>query len=158
MIFQCPNDKLLPLIHRKRQGLEHETIAVAIDDHAGKSVALAPDEAAEPRLDSAARPVLDGLGNPALEEIEIELLFPARKAARDNLRPGVVDRAPKKAVASVLERNHIAVGGISKHLQDLAAEHPIVSMQDSRARFNDKATHRRSLTSRDNSRARGSRL
>src|SRR4029434_9166394 len=158
MIFQCRNDKVLPPIHRECQRLEDEAIAVAINNHTGKSVALAPDEAAEPRIDSAPRPVLDSLRNSALEEIEIEPLFSARKAARHNLRPGVVDRASEKAVASILERNHIAVGGISKHLQDLATEHPIVSMQDSRARFDDKAAHRRSLTSRDNSRASGSKL
>ena len=146
MMLQCPNDKLFPLIHRQGQGLEHETIAVAIDDHPGQSVALAPDEAAELRIDSAPRSVLDRLRNSPLEEIEIELLSPARKPARNDLRFGVVNRAAEKTVATILERDHIAVGGISKHLQHLAAEHPIVSMKNPRTRFNDKSGHRRSLS------------
>ena len=155
-ILQRPNDQLFSLIHREGQRLQHKMIAVAIDDHAGQSVAFAPDEAAKSRIDPAPRPVLDRLRDPALKEIEIEILFPPRKTPRHDLRFGVVNRAPEKTVAAVLERNDVAVGRIAEHFQDLAAEHPIVSMQNPRARFNDKAAHRCSLTGRGNSRASGS--
>ncbi len=147
-IFQRPNDKLFSLIHRQRERLQNKQIAIAIDNNSGESVALAPDDATEPRIDSAPLPVLDRLRDPALKKIEIQLLSSARKSAGHDLRFGVVDRAPKKTVASILERDHVAVGGISKYLQDLTAEHPIVSVENSRARFNDKATHRHSLRGR----------
>ena len=46
-------------------------------------------------------------------------------------------------ISAVLERNHVAVGGFSENLEDFAGKDPVVSMQDSRARFNDDACHGR---------------
>ena len=107
--FQRPDDQFFPLIHRQGQRLEHEMVAVTIDDHAGQPIALAPDKPAKPRIDPAPRPIFHRLRDPALEKIEIEILFPARETARHDLRFGVVDRAPHEVVAPVLERNDIAV-------------------------------------------------
>ena len=61
------NDQIFPHVHRQRERLQDEMIAVAIDDHARQSVALAPDEAAKSRIDSAPRrdippPARSGVG------------------------------------------------------------------------------------------------
>jgi hypothetical protein len=44
-------------------------------------------------------------------------------------------------IFAVLERNHIAIRRISENLEHFAGKHPIVSMQDSRTRFDDDACH-----------------
>ena len=43
-------------------------VAVVIDDHARETVARAPDQAAESRVQAAPRPILDRLRDPALEK------------------------------------------------------------------------------------------
>jgi hypothetical protein len=50
-------------------------------------------------------------------------------------------------VFAVFERNDVAVGWFSKNLQDLAGKHPVVSMQDSRARFYNNSRHKMTSTS-----------
>jgi hypothetical protein len=96
----------------------------------------------------AALPIFQRLRNPTVEKIEIEILFPARKTPGHDLRFGIVNRAPYEAVAPILQRNDISIVRRTEDFQDLTAEDPVVSVKDSRARFNDKATHRRSLTGR----------
>ncbi len=147
-IFQRPNDQLFSLIHREGERLQNEMVAVAIDDHAGQPIALAPDQPAKSRIDPAPRPILDRLRDSALEKIEIELLFPAREPPGHDLRFRVVDRAPDQMVATVLERDDIAVVRRAENFQDFPAEHPIVSVENPRARFNDESAHRLSLTGR----------
>ena len=44
-------------------------------------------------------------------------------------------------VFAVLERNHIAIRGVSENLEHLAGKNPVVSMQNSRPRFDDDACH-----------------
>ncbi len=87
------DDERLPLVHREGERLQHQVIAVAVDDHAGKPVALAPDEAAKTWIDPAAFAVCQRLRDSALEKIEVELLAFARETPRDDLRLAVVDRA-----------------------------------------------------------------
>jgi hypothetical protein len=136
------------LIHREGEGLQDEAIAVTIDDQPGQSVALAPDEPTEPGIDPPSRPIFHRLGDPALEEIEIEILFPARETPGHDLRFRIVNGAPNEVIAPVLERDDIAVVRRTKNLQDFAPEDPVVAVENSRARFNNKAAHRLSLTGR----------
>src|ERR1043165_1052360 len=50
-------------------------------------------------------------------------------------------------VFAVLERNHIAILRFSKDLQHFAGKYPVVTTQNSRARFDDDACHGNSTTS-----------
>ena len=59
----------------------------------GKSVAFAPNDAAKPRIDASPRTVFCRLRDSAFEEIQVQILFPARETARHNLRLGIVNRA-----------------------------------------------------------------
>ena len=45
-------------------------------------------------------------------------------------------------VPAILERNHIAIGRISENLQNFGGKHPIVSVQNSRSRFDNDSGHR----------------
>jgi hypothetical protein len=72
-------------------------LAVAVDDQAGHAVGFAPDEAAERFIDAAALAVFDGLADAAGEEIEVEVLLAAGKAAGDDLRLRIVDRRTRAA-------------------------------------------------------------
>ena len=138
------DDQLLPHVHRERQRLQHELIAVAIDDHARQSVALAPDHSAQPRIHAATRAIFHRLCDAALEKIEIERLFPARETPRHDLRFAVVDRAADEVILAVLQRDDVAIGGIAERLQHLAGEDPVVAVEDARARFDDEAGHEKS--------------
>src|SRR5205814_4454128 len=109
-------------LHRERQRLQNNMVALTIRDHARQSIALAPDNATKPRIDSVPRPIFRRLRDSALEKIEIEVLFPARKSARYDLRFAVVDRAAEQPVFSILQRNHIAISRIAKHLQHFSRE------------------------------------
>ena len=95
-------------------------VAVAIDDHAGQSVALAPDHAAKLIVDLAPFAVFGRLRDPALEEIKIEVLFPPRKTPRHDLRFRIVNRAADQMVLAVFERNHVAVRRFAENFQDFA--------------------------------------
>jgi hypothetical protein len=77
----------------------------------------------------------------ATEKIPIKILPSPRETPRNNLRFGIVDGASNQMVFAVLERNHIAIRGISKNLEHFAGKHPVVSMQNSRTRFDDNACH-----------------
>jgi hypothetical protein len=48
-------------------------------------------------------------------------------------------------VFAILERNHIAIRGISENLEHFAGKNPVVSVQDSRSRFDDDACHERGI-------------
>ena len=88
------------------------------------------------------RPVFDGLRDAALEEIKIEILPLPRETPGDDLRFGIVNRTANQTIASVLQRNHVAIRRISENLEDFARENPIVPMQDARAGFDDEASHK----------------
>jgi hypothetical protein len=49
-------------------------------------------------------------------------------------------------VFAVPERNYIAIGGFSENLEHFAGIHPVVSMQNSRSRFDDDAGHENSTS------------
>jgi len=44
-------------------------------------------------------------------------------------------------IFTILERDHIAVGGISKNFQNFAGKNPVVSVQNSRTWFDDDSSH-----------------
>jgi hypothetical protein len=121
--------------------LENEIVAVPINDYSRQTVALAPNDAAQTPNEATPRPIFRCLANPALEKIQIEILFPPRKSARHNLRLAVVNRAPDQVIFPVLEGNHIAVSRVPENLQHFAREHPIVSVENPRPRFDDNPRH-----------------
>src|SRR6266581_3106840 len=138
---------MLSHVHRQRERLQNEMIAVAIDDHAGKTVAFAPNDAAQVWIDISPVAILGRLCDAASEEIKVEVLPAPRETARHNLRFRIVNGAADEAILTVLERDHIAVRGISKNLQDFTGKHPIVSVQYSRTRFDNDSWHRSNSTS-----------
>src|SRR5205823_2837686 len=69
------------------------------------------------------------------------VLFSTREPAGHDLRSGIVNRTADQMVATILQRNHIAISRFAENLQHFATEHPIVTMQDSGAWFNDDSTH-----------------
>ena len=116
-------------------------IAVTIDDHSGQPVALAPNDATQFWIDPSPVAVFGRLANAAFEKIKIEVLALARKTARHDLRLGIVNRAPDQAIATVLERNDVAVYWVAEYFQHLARKNPVVSVQNSGARFDDYSCH-----------------
>ncbi len=44
-------------------------------------------------------------------------------------------------IATVLERDDIAILRFSERFQDFAGKNPVVPVQNARARFNDEASH-----------------
>jgi hypothetical protein len=116
-------------------------LAIAIDDHSRQTVALAPDDAAQPRIYFPPFPVCHGLPDPALEKIEIKILPPPRKTPGYDLRFAVVDRAAQQPILAILQGNHVAISRISERLQHLAGKNPVVPVQNSRARFDDDSSH-----------------
>ena len=79
------HDRILPHLHRARERLQNEMIAIAVDDHAGETVAFAPHNSAQFWINISPVTILGSLRNAAPEEIEIEILPPARETARHNL-------------------------------------------------------------------------
>ena len=121
-------------------------LAVAIDDHARQSVALAPDHAAKFRIDLAADAVICRLCDSALKKIEIEVLSLPRKTACDDLRFRIINRTADQMIFTIFERNDVAIGRSPKNLQHLAGKDPIVSMQNSGTRLDDDSSHMRRAT------------
>ena len=60
-------------------------IAVAINDHAGKTVAFAPNNATQVWIHASPVPILGGLRDAASEEINVEILPAPGETARYNL-------------------------------------------------------------------------
>src|SRR5262245_15382975 len=116
-------------------------VAVAINDHAGQTVALTPNQAAEFFVHSSSRPILDRLCDPPLKEIEVEILFSPGEPARHDLRLGIIDRATDEMIASVLKRNNVAVLWLTEDLQHLTAKDPVVPMQNARSRLYHQSSH-----------------
>ena len=87
------------------------------------------------------RAVFSGLRDAALEEIKIEILPLSRETAGGDLRFGIVNRTADQTIAPVLQRNHVAIGRFPENFQHLAGKNPVVSVQDSRARFDNEAGH-----------------
>src|ERR1044071_8670512 len=87
--------------------------------------------------------ILCRLRDAAPKEIKVEILPAPGETARYNLRFRIVNGAADQAVLAVLERDHIAIRGISKNFQDLTGKNPIVSVQNSRTRFDNDSGHRK---------------
>src|SRR6266480_4879346 len=144
-IDHCSRDQILSHVHRQRERLQDEIVAVTIDDHARKTVAFAPHHAAQLWIDVSPVPVFGSLRDAAPKKILIKVLPSSRETTRNNLRFRIVNGAPNQMIFAVLERNHLAILGISKNLEHFAGKHPIMSMQNSRTRFDDDACHERGM-------------
>ena len=70
---------------RARESLQNEMIAVAIDDHAGQTVTLAPHNATHVWIDLSPVAILGRLGNSAPKEIGIQILTSPRETTRHDL-------------------------------------------------------------------------
>src|SRR4051794_36214366 len=96
------DQQLLTLVHSKGERLKHKITAKAIHDDARQAVAFAPDQSAETGVDPASGTIFRRLLDATLKEIQVEVLFPSRKAARHDLGFGIVNGAADEMVASVL--------------------------------------------------------
>src|SRR5262245_43095450 len=135
------HDQTFPHVHRERERLQDEMVAVTIDDHTRKTVAFTPHHAAQLCIDISSIAVLGSLLDTPTEKIPIKILASPRETPRNNLRLGIVDGASNQMVFAVLERNHIAIRGFSENLEHFAGKRPVVSMQNSRTRFDDDPCH-----------------
>ncbi len=122
------DDQRFAQIHRHGEGLEHEIVAVAVENYPGKPVALAPDDSTQRRIDLSPVAIVRRLRDPAFEKIKVEVLTLPRKSAGHDLGFGIVNRAPDQFVAAVLKRNNVAIGRSPENLQHFAGEDPVVSM------------------------------
>ena len=116
-------------------------VAVAIDDQAGEAVGLGPDEAGERFINAALLAVLDGLADAAGEEVEIEVLLAAGKAAGDDLRLRIVDGGAERAVAEILERDHVAGLRVAEGFLDFSRVNPLVTVKNACAGCDDNTCH-----------------
>jgi hypothetical protein len=116
-------------------------LAVSIENYAREAIALAPDNAMQLGIYFSSLPIFRRLRNSPLAKIEIEILAAVRKTARHNLRFRIPDRAPEHSISPILDRNNIAIGGITEDLQHFARKNPVVSVQNSRPGSNDYSSH-----------------
>jgi len=65
----------------------------------------------------------------------------SRETPRDDLGFRIVNRASNQTVASVLERDNVAIRRVSENFQDFAGKDPVVSVKNSRAGFDDQSSH-----------------
>ena len=117
--------------------MEDEIIAVTIEDDSRQTIAFAPNDPPQLRIDLSPVAIFQSLRDPAFEKIEIEILPLPGKSARHNLRLGIVNGAADQFVASVLERDHVAVLRFAKNFQDFTGKDPVVAVKNSRAGFDD---------------------
>src|SRR5262249_53297264 len=134
-------DQILSDVHRQGQRLQNKVLSIAVDDHAGKTVAFAPHDATQFRFNTPPVTVFGSLHDTAPKEIQIQILPSPRETARNDLRFGIVNGAPDQMIPAVLERNHIAIRGLSEYLEHFARKYPVVSMQNSRTRFDNNSGH-----------------
>src|SRR5205823_9014306 len=83
-INHCSHDQILSHIHRQRERLQDEIVAVTIDDHARKAVAFAPYHAAQLGIEVSPVPVFGSLRDAAPKKILIKVLPSPRETARHN--------------------------------------------------------------------------
>ena len=84
-IDDCSRDQILSHVHRQRERLQNEMIAVAVDDHARKTVAFAPHNPTQLWIDISSVTVFGSLHDAASKEIEIQILPSPRETARNDL-------------------------------------------------------------------------
>ncbi len=142
-LHQGLDDQLLALRHRQGQGLQHQVVAVAVDDDAGQAVGLAPDQAAElridPGLDAAFQRALDA----ADEEVEVEVLAAVREQPGADLRLRIVDGAAQRLATRVLELHDVARLGVAVAGLDLGRVDPDMTVKNAGARLNGERGHGR---------------
>src|SRR5438445_4598376 len=102
-IDNCVRDYFFSHVHGERERLQNKIIAVAINDHPWKPVALAPDDATKLCIHISPQAVFRRLRNPAFEEIQVEVLFSPRETARNDLRFRIINRAADQMILAVFE-------------------------------------------------------
>jgi hypothetical protein len=141
------HDQIFSQVHRERKRLQNKMIAVPIDNHAWQTVALAPDNTTQRWIDVSTIAILGSLLNSPPEEIVIKILPPPREPARDNLRFRIVNRAADQVIFPILKGDNVAVGRISKNFKHFTRKHPVMSVQNARAWFNNDSGHEKEPTS-----------
>ena len=139
--FDRVGDEFFALVHGEGQRLQDRAVAIAVENKAGQSVAFAPDLAAGTRVESELVAVFRGHGDAAAEEVGIEVLTLARKAAGRDFRAAVVNGAAEKAVALVFEADNRAVFGFAGDLEDFVVVDPIVPVEDACAGADNDRCH-----------------
>src|SRR5439155_13857025 len=91
-------DQIFSHVHRQRERLQREIIAVPIDNYPWKSVAVAPDDTAKLLIHASPHTVFRCLRNSSFEEIQVKFLFPSRETASHNLRLRIINRAPDQMI------------------------------------------------------------
>ena len=136
------DDEVFAQIHREGERLEHEEVAVAVDDDAGEAVGLAPDEAAEVQIDVGGFAHLDGALDAAREEVEIEILAAVGEQTRGDLRHRVVDGAAEGLAAHVLEMDDVAGLGIAETFLNFSGVNPEVTVEEAGAGLDGEGGHK----------------
>ena len=135
-------DHPLAEIHPEGLGLESGNTTETIDDDPRQTVALAPEDAANQRVDPEG--VAVGLSplETTPEEILVKILPASGESARNDLGLGIVNGASEHPVTAILDGDDIPVLGIAEDLEDLGPVDPVMAVQDARPRSDDKAPHR----------------
>lgn len=139
--FESLDQDGFALVHGQGEGLKNEVFSVAVDDDAGKTIAFAPDLAAEIFCEAVAESVFTGHGDAALKEVEVEILSLTGEPAGNDLGATVVDRRAQHTISAIFERDNVAVLGFSEGFEDFGGIDPVVAVKKSGARLNNDACH-----------------
>ena len=116
-------------------------ILVLVDNDARKAVGFAPDKTTKVFFNREGIAVVNGLSETTSEEFLVQFLFSPRNSARHDLGVWIVDRHAERAVLEVLEGDEITGFGLPKGLLDFRRVDPLMSVEDTGARFDDKTWH-----------------
>ena len=101
--LQRCDEQFFSLVHGERERLQHEVVAVTIDDDTGESVAFTPDQPAEARIDTAPLAHAKGKAEAPLEKLLIQLLPLPGETPRHNLRLAIENGAAEQAILPVFQ-------------------------------------------------------
>src|ERR1041384_7756397 len=101
-LFEDGHDLVLSNVHPERQRLEHETVAILVDDEAGKKIRFRVDDAATRQIAQVTTAQVPGRPDPFAEKSRVHVHAASRRHAPDgNLRFRVEEATPKRALAIV---------------------------------------------------------
>ena len=140
-LVQRLHDHVLTLRHAERERLQHQKIAVAVHDHAGQTVGLAPDEAAQAQIDSGGLARLHRALDASREEVLVEVLAAVGEKAGADLRFGIVNGAAERLSAHILQAHHISRLRITGAFLDFGGIDPHVTVKEACAGLDDECGH-----------------
>jgi len=114
---------------------------ILIDNDAGKTIRLAPNETTEVFCDGEGIPVINGLAKTSHKKFRVQFLNSSGDATGHDLGVRIVDCDAEGTVFKVFERHEIPRDWLAKGFLDLRGIDPLVAMKDTRAGFDDKAGH-----------------